>query len=411
MIYGLVGEKLAHSYSPFIHSQLADYDYKLYEVEPSKLKDFILKNKIGGLNITIPYKKEVMQYCDELSPAAKAIGSVNTIYTHKNKLYGDNTDIYGFMFMLQKSDISLKNKNVIILGSGGTSLTAQYACRLSDAKNVVVISRSSNINYDSLENYKDYDIIINTTPVGMYPNNLKSVVDLKGFYRLSGVADVIYNPIKTKLIFEAKQLNIKNASGLSMLVAQAAKSCELFTGTKISVKQINRVIKALYHSVLNIVLVGMPGCGKTSIAKALAQKLSRPVLDTDLMVEQKAGMKIPEIFKKYSEAHFRTLEKSAVLEAGKQHSSVIATGGGVVMDADNYLPLRQNSRIYYIDRPVSMLQMSGRPLSKSTPALYEMYNKRKPLYTKYSDKRIINTGSIESAADAIIEDFYENFSY
>ena len=272
MIYGLVGEKLAHSYSPFIHSQLADYDYKLYEVEPSKLKDFILKNKIGGLNITIPYKKEVMQYCDELSPAAKAIGSVNTIYTHKNKLYGDNTDIYGFMFMLQKSDISLKNKNVIILGSGGTSLTAQYACRLSDAKNVVVISRSSNINYDSLENYKDYDIIINTTPVGMYPNNLKSVVDLKGFYRLSGVADVIYNPIKTKLIFEAKQLNIKNASGLSMLVAQAAKSCELFTGTKISVKQINRVIKALYHSVLNIVLVGMPGCGKTSIAKALAQK-------------------------------------------------------------------------------------------------------------------------------------------
>ena len=313
--------------------------------------------------------------------------------------------------MLQKSEISLKNKNVVILGSGGTSLTAQYACRLSDAKNVVVISRSSNINYDSLENYKDYDIIINTTPVGMYPNNLKSLVDLKGFYRLSGVADVIYNPIETKLIFDAKQLNIKNASGLSMLVAQAAKSCELFTGTKISVKQINSVIKALYHSVLNIVLVGMPGCGKTSIAKALAQKMSRPVLDTDLMVEQKAGMKIPEIFKKYCETYFRGLEKSAVMEAGKQHSSVIATGGGVVIDTDNYLPLRQNSRIYYIDRPISMLQMSGRPLSKSASALYEMFNKRKPLYTKYSDKRIINTGSIDSAADKIIEDFYENFSY
>ena len=411
MVYGLIGEKLAHSYSPYIHNQFADYDYKLYEVKPAQLKEFILNSKIGGLNVTIPYKKEVIRYCDILSPAAKAIGSVNTIYSRDNKLYGDNTDIYGFLYMLEKADISLSNKNVIILGSGGTSLMAQYACRLKKAKNYVVVSRKGDINYHSLENFKDYDIIINTTPVGMYPNNLNSPVDLTGFNRLSGVVDVIYNPLKTSLIYQAQSLNIRHANGLSMLVAQAAKSCELFIGSQMSTLKINRVINDLFKSVQNIVLIGMPGCGKTTIANKLGEKLKRPVIDTDNIVEQSAKLKIPQIFEQYSEAHFRSLEHKAVIDAGKQNSAIIATGGGVVLNTKNYMPLCQNARIYYIERPLSLLRTEGRPLSKSYDALKKMYSKRNGLYKNFCDKCISNTGNIDSAVQSIIEDFYENTSY
>lgn len=400
---GLLGQKLGHSYSPAIHGMLADYDYQLFEREPEQLEDFLKNGDWDGINVTIPYKKAVLPYCAELSDTARRIGSVNTIVRRPDgSLYGDNTDAYGFESLVGKSGIDVRGKKALVLGSGGASVTVVAVLKMLGAESVTVISRCGEDNYDNLAKYADARIIANTTPVGMYPNNGQAAVDLSLFPRCEGVLDVVYNPARTALLLQAEKLGIPCAGGLYMLVAQAKRSSELFTGRAIPDSEIGRIEKVLSGQMKNIVLVGMPSSGKSTLAAALGEKLGRTVYEADALIEQEAGMDIPAIFAQYGEGHFRALETEILGRLGKLSGAVISTGGGCVTREENYDLLHQNGTILWLQRGTEKLDKTGRPLSLKND-LNEMYQKREPMYRRFADAAVDNNGSVEATLGQILE--------
>ena len=400
---GLLGEKLGHSYSPVIHSLLADYEYRLYERQAEDLDNFIRSGDWDGLNVTIPYKKAVVPYCTELTDTARVIGSVNTLVRLPNGgILGDNTDAYGFELLLRQAKLDPTGKKCLVLGSGGASVMACAVLRAMGAASVIVVSRKGQDNYENLSKHADADLLINTTPVGMYPNNGQAPVDLRNFRKLSGVADVVYNPARTALLLQAEALGIPHAGGLLMLVAQAKRSAERFSGQDIDNAQITRITEVLSRQMQNIVLIGMPGCGKTKIAKKLSEVLDRPVFEADEIIAEQAGMSIPEIFAAEGENGFRARETAVLRELGKRSGAIISTGGGCVTKPENYNLLHQNGVIVWRQRDVSLLSRKGRPISLSRD-LNELYTERKPMYERFADIVIPPTETIEEATEAILE--------
>ena len=409
MEYGLIGEKLGHSYSVPIHNQLADYGYVLREVSPDALDAFMRRHDFRGINVTIPYKQAVMPYCAERSDAAREVGCVNTIVVRGDgSLYGHNTDIGGFIHMLRGAGIDPSGRKAVVLGSGGTSLTARAALRRLKAREIVVVSRSGPVDYEALyRDHADAEILVNTTPVGMYPKTGVSPVDIKKLPNLMGVADVIYNPERTALIADARERGIPAVSGLSMLVAQAREAAELFAGREIPAEMVNRVCARIHADTLNLVLVGMPGCGKSIMGRRLAAAMGREFVDCDEEIERRAGMSIPEIFAKHGEKYFRDLESQVVSDVCKGARLVIATGGGAVIRPENRRAMGQNGRICFIRRDVAALPRSGRPLSSSEDAVARLWEERKEIYTQAADFTVNNDRSVDEVANDIREAFYE----
>lgn len=404
MVYGLLGRTLGHSYSPQIHALLADYEYRLFEVEPQDLETFLNKRKFGGINVTIPYKKAVLPYLSGISENAKRIGAVNTITVGRDGgLYGDNTDYDGFLCLVQKSGFQVKDKKALVLGTGGASLPISTVLSDLGAREIVFISRSGENNYQNLSRHADADLIVNTTPVGMYPNNLHAPLSLSEFPKLSGVLDIVYNPQKTKLILDAERLGIPAYSGLLMLVAQGKRAAELFLGHDIPDSETDRIFKKLSTEMQNIVLVGMPGCGKTTVGKALAEQLNRPFFDADEEILKRTGKSAEAWIEACGETVFRQKETEVLESLCKQSGTVIATGGGAVTVPENADILRQNSIVFFINRDVSALPVEGRPLSKAT-ALSEMYKVRLPLYRSVCDYEIAADDGVEDVVRRILED-------
>ena len=400
---GLLGRTLGHSYSPQIHAELGSYEYLLYEKEPGELEAFLKSGSFDGLNVTIPYKKAVIPYCAELSEIAKEIGSVNTLVRRPDgTLYGDNTDAFGMESLILHRGIAVAGKKALVLGSGGTSVTASAVLKKLGAREVIVISRSGEHNYGNITQHADAGIIVNTTPVGMYPRNGESPVDLRQFPNCSGVVDAIYNPARTALLLQAEELGIPCTGALYMLVAQAKRSAEVFTGRSIDNEEIARIEQKLRRQMQNIVIVGMPGSGKSTVSQALGELLGRPVIDTDAEIERRAGMTIPDIFARYGEAHFRTLETEVLQDMGKLSGQIISTGGGSVTREENYVPLHQNGTILWIERDLEKLARDGRPLSLNGD-LAQMYEKRRPCYERFADIRIDNNGSMDETVSRIME--------
>lgn len=404
LVYGLLGRKLGHSWSVPIHQALGCGDYRLIELEPAELPAFLSREDIGGLNVTIPYKMDVMPLCDAVDENAAAIGSVNTIVRRDGKLLAFNTDADGFCFMARRAGVDFQGKKALVLGSGGASRTAVACARKLGAREVVVISRSGPDNYENLSRHADADIVVNTTPVGMYPGNGDAPVDLTAFPRCRGVLDLIYNPHRTALVLQAQALGIPCSDGLSMLVAQAKAAEEHFFSRTIADGENERILSALRHQMENIVLIGMPGCGKSTVGAALAALTGREAVDIDAEIVRRAGCTIPEIFVRGGEAEFRRLEHQATAEAGKRTGCILLTGGGVVKTPENYGALRQNGRIYHLLRDVDALPTDGRPLSQGAD-LAAMWQARKPLYERFRDTVIDNNGPAEETAQAIWRDF------
>lgn len=399
---GLLGRKLGHSYSPQIHNLLGDYSYVLFEKEPEELENFLKNGDFSGLNVTIPYKKEVIPYLSELSPTAKKMGCVNTVLRRSDgTLYGHNTDYFGFTSLVRHAGLSVAGKKVLVLGSGGASNTAVAALKDLGAS-PVVISRSGENNYQNLHRHTDAAAIVNTTPVGMYPNTGVSPIDLGLFPHLEGVLDVIYNPARTQLLLDAEKLGIPRENGLWMLVAQAKEAAEVFTGRKISDEVIEKIYRQLSHQMKNIVLIGMPGCGKTTIGTLLAEKLGRALADADEKIIALAGKSIPEIFAQDGEPTFRDWETKALTELGRQSGLVIATGGGCVTQKRNYSLLHQNGYLVWLERDWSKLPTDGRPLSQAND-LGKMYAARKPLYEAFADIRVENAGTPAETVQKILD--------
>ena len=408
---GLLGQKLSHSYSPAIHSMLGDYEYKLYETEPENVETFLRKGDFDALNVTIPYKKCAATLCDELSETARAIGSVNTIVRRADgTLYGDNTDIYGFEELLRRAVFSPRAKKVLVLGSGGASAAVVYALEKQQAREIVVVSRDGKDNYSNLSRHTDAELIVNTTPVGMYPHNAAQPVDLALFPALEGVLDVIYNPHRTRLLQQAAMLGIRHSGGLPMLVAQAKYSAERFLDRTIPDERIAEIQAEIRRQTSNVALVGMPGSGKTTVGREVAQILHMPFYDIDAEIEAEAGRTIPEIFARDGEAAFRRLEAAQIARLGKEGGAVLATGGGAVLDAENRYNLRQNALVILLERDLDGLAMEGRPLSKDAAALQALWQARAALYTAVADMRIPNNASLAACVEAVCEGVKNAFS-
>ena len=397
---GLLGRKLGHSYSPQIHGMLSNYSYVLFEKEPEEIESFLRDGDWSGINVTVPYKQAVIPYLDELSPLAQKLGAVNTIVRRNGKLIGHNTDHFGFKTMVMESGITVCGKKVLVLGSGGASRTA-VAVLEELGGNVIIISRSGENNYDNLNLHADAALIVNTTPVGMYPHTGISPVDLDMFPALEGVLDVVYNPARTQLLLDAGKRGLVAMNGLLMLVAQAKEAAQWFSGHEISDDRIPAIHSTLRQQMENIVLIGMPGCGKSTIGKLLAEKSGKTFVDADEKIVALAGKPIPEIFSQDGEEIFRQWETKALAEIGKQSGLVIATGGGCVTKERNYALLHQNGTIFWIQRDLTQLAVDGRPLSKANPA-EEMYRIRKPLYEAFADHSIENDGSLHETIDRIL---------
>ncbi len=395
---GLLGRKLGHSYSPQIHGCLGDYPYALYEREPEALEAFLKHGDFSGLNVTIPYKKAVIPYCDSLSPRAKALGAVNTLVRREGKLIGHNTDFFGFEAMVARSGLAVSGKKALVLGSGGASNTAVAVLRGLGAQ-AVVISRSGEDNYENLHRHADAALIVNATPVGMYPNTGVSPVDLAQFPQLEGVLDLIYNPARTQLLLDAQARGLVAENGLWMLVAQAKEAAEWFTGNAISDDVIPRIHAKLRQQMENIVLIGMPGCGKSTLGKALAELTGKTFVDADAAIVEAAGMPIPEIFATQGEPGFRALETQVLAKLGKGSGQVIATGGGCVTREENHRLLKQNGILFCLERDLGKLPTEGRPLSKD---LEQLYRVRQPLYRRFADHFIDNNGSAQAAVSQIL---------
>lgn len=423
-IYGLLGRKLGHSWSAPIHEAFGCKGYRLIELEPEQLGDFLRREDIGGLNVTIPYKREVMAFCDVIDEGAKAIGSVNTLVRRGGKLYGYNTDIDGFLYMLRRARISLMGKKVVVLGSGGASLTAQAAAKREGAREVVVVSRTGLDNYENLpQRHGDAEALVNTTPVGMWPRLEEAPVDLRLLPAVTDVVDVIYNPGRTNLLLQASGWNrnefyyddlglwderyFRCAGGLSMLAAQAKRAEELFFDRTIPDGDTEKIVAWLWQDRTNIVLVGMPGCGKTTVGRELARLSGKPFVDLDEEIVRRAGKSIPDIFREEGEAAFRELEAQVLADVCARSGQVIATGGGAVLRAENRAAMRRTGQVYFLCRNLEELPTDGRPLSQKG-SLEEMYRVRKPLYSAAADAVIDNSVALEETAELIWRDFCEN---
>ena len=405
--YGLLGRRLGHSWSVPIHKALGREGYRLFELEPEQLGDFLRREDVGGLNVTIPYKRDVMRFCGVIDPAAEAIGSVNTLVRRDGKLWGYNTDIDGFLYMLRRADISLAGKKVVILGSGGASLTAQAAAKREGAREIAVVSRSGPDNYETLpERHGDAEVLINTTPVGMWPHMDGAPVDLRRLSGLTDVADVIYNPGRTDLLLQAEALGLRHAGGLSMLVHQAKRAEELFFDKPIPDGETEAITARLWREMTNLVLVGMPGSGKTTVGKLLAERSGKSFVDLDGEIARRAGMSIPEMFASQGEGPFRQLEHEVLTEACAKSGQIIATGGGAVLREENRAAMRRTGRVYRLRRRLEDLPTEGRPLSQAG-RLEEMERLRDPLYAAAADREIWNVNSPAEAAGEIWRDFYE----
>ena len=399
--YGLLGEKLGHSYSPQIHALLGGYPYDLLELKPEKLGDFLERGQFDGLNVTMPYKKAVIPYCNALTDRARALGSVNTIVRQPDgTLLGHNTDYEGFLYLLRSAGAEIAGKKALVLGSGGASLTVQAVLKELGASSVVVISRSGPDNYENIGRHTDAQLLVNATPVGMYPANGACPVKLEDFPCLEGVFDLVYNPLKTKLILEAERLHLNCQGGLGMLVAQARGTAELFLERDIPDNAVEEVLAKLTASVRNLLLIGMPGSGKTTVGKALAEKLGRPFSDLDRLIEAKAEKSIPEIFRTEGEECFRTLEHEMLRQESKKSGLVISCGGGIVTRPENIPFLHENSLVIWLRRPLEELSTEGRPLSQSRN-VEELYRERKPLYEGNADLIVDNT-TAQDTVDEIV---------
>ncbi len=403
---GLIGERLSHSFSPQIHAHLCDYSYTLFEMPEHEVGNFLRGGEFDATNVTIPYKKTVMPFLDEISEEARRIGSVNTITrTEQGGLRGDNTDYFGFSYMLERGKLGIKGKKVLILGTGGASLTARTVCADMGAESIRLVSRSGEINYENVyEKCADTEVVINCTPVGMYPHNLVSPIELSRFPHCRGVADMIYNPSKTKLLLDAERLGIKCINGLCMLVAQAKRAAELFLKTTIPDGEIDRICSLIERETANIILVGMPGSGKSTVASLLAEMTGRELIDTDGEIVKREKKTIPEIFSENGEEYFRSCESKVAEEAGKMSGKIISSGGGIVTRPENLDALRQNGKIFFIRREISELSRDDRPLSQGAD-LGEMYKKRLPMYLQFSDFTVENSATPEECANDIVKKY------
>ena len=408
MEYGLIGEKLGHSFSKEVHNRLFDYNYELKEIPKDEIDSFFKQKDFKAINVTIPYKQTVIPYLDFISDIAKEIGAVNTVVNKNGKLYGYNTDFLGLKALIEKNNIAIKGKKVLILGSGGTSKTALAVAKSFEAKEVYVVSRNASegtITYSqALENHTNAQVIINTTPCGMYPNINDSALDISKFNRLEGVVDAIYNPLRSKLVCDALNIGITAVGGLYMLVSQAAYAAEKFTDKSFNITKVDEIYNNLLNLKQNIVLVGMPGSGKTTVGKILAEKLNFEFLDTDDIIVKNHG-DITEIFNISGEKVFRDYEAAAIKDVSALQGKIIATGGGAILRQENVDLLKRNGKIYFLDRPLSdIVATADRPLSSNRADLEKRYNERYDEYLSCADKRIIVSDTAEDVANTILED-------
>ena len=400
MKFGLLGRKLGHSYSPMIFDLMGGYQYDLFEREPEGIENLLKNGDFDGINVTIPYKKEVLPYLDEVDPLALRLGAVNTIVKRGGKLFGYNSDYYGFLSLVQRTGIEPPTKKVLVLGSGGASVTVRAVLEDLGA-HVIIVSRSGEDNYENLDRHRDAALIVNTTPLGMYPNNGVSPLDISRFPELEGVVDLIYNPARTQLLLDCEKYGIPGFNGLWMLVAQAKKSAEWFMDRQLPDSLLSDIHEKLRDKMENIVLVGMAGCGKSTVGRNLARETGKAFVDSDAEIEALAGKSIPEIFAQDGEAEFRRLETQVLAELGKRSGLVIATGGGCVTREENFPLLHQNGRILWLKRCPARLPTEGRPLSqKTTPA--KLYEERKPMYKQFSDAAIDNDGTLGETLTEIL---------
>jgi len=408
MQYGCIGEKLGHSFSKIIHNEIKDYIYELLEIPKDGLDSFMQNKDFKAINVTIPYKQDVIPYLDEISEQARKIGAVNTIVNKNGRLYGYNTDFLGLKALIEFAKIDIENKKVLILGSGGTSKTAQAVAVSMGAESVYRLSRNGGdglITYeDAYKNHTDADIIINTTPCGMYPNIGASAIDIDKFPKVSGVVDAVYNPLCSQLVVTAKEKGIKAIGGLYMLVAQAVFAAEYFTDSVIDKSEIERVYNKLLRSKQNLVLIGMPSCGKSTIGKAVAEILGKEFIDSDDEIVKKEGISIPEIFERSGEKGFREIESSVIAELSLKQGAVVATGGGAILNKRNVDLLKGNGTVVFIDRPIDMLiTTDDRPLSSSRELLEKRYNERYDIYCSSADVIIKAVEELEVNIKAVAE--------
>ncbi|MDD6310327.1 MAG: shikimate kinase [Firmicutes bacterium] len=398
-LYGLLGRKLGHSFSPQIHKAFGGYDYELFEREPEEVGDFIKNGGFKAINVTIPYKRAVMEFCDELSEVAIAANSVNTVIRMDDgRIIGDNTDYYGFRYMLESEGLSPAGQKTLVLGSGGVSGTVIKALQDMGASEVITISRSGENNYDNLDKHYDAGFIVNTTPVGMYPDNEGCVIDVKNFPSCKGCADLVYNPLRTRFVVESREAGIPAVSGLSMLVAQAAKACNLFIGIDVPDEAIREQVAILERGHENIVLIGMPGCGKSSVAAELAKITGKPLVDTDTLIKEMTGRTPSEIINEDGEPAFRDIETKALAEALHTGGKIIASGGGIVERDENRLLMIRNSRVLYIKRDLENLPSNDRPVSQRD-GVKKIYERRHGKYEGWSDFTVDNNGELNSTVE------------
>lgn len=399
---GILGEHLSHSFSPFIHSYLCDYAYDIYEVAPDDLESFMKNNDLDAWNVTIPYKKAVIPFLDYISPEAEVIGAVNLIIKKDGKLYGYNTDYFGFEYMLESSGVDIKGKKVVLFGTGGASVALRAVLEDKKAGSIVSIGIEDNTK-EFVSLHSDASVIVNATPVGMYPNNRKAVTDISLFDSLEAVLDIVYNPMHTEIMLNAEEKGITAIGGLSMLVAQAVKGAEIFTGEKFDKDTTEKVISKIALSTQNIILIGMPSSGKSSVGNFLASKLERPFFDADEEFEKMHGITPATAITALGEDKFRLMEQEVIASLGKMSGAVIATGGGAVTRKENYPSLHQNGIIIFIERDIYKLSTEGRPLSKAG-ALQELYERRKDAYFGFADIVTDNNSSLEITVDKIISE-------
>lgn len=417
MKYGLIGEKLSHSFSAEIHTNYFGYDYELKELPSTELGVFLKERRFDAVNVTIPYKEAVIPFLDEIDDMAQRIGAVNTIVNRNGKLYGYNTDYCGLYALIERSGIVLKDKKVLILGSGGTSKTALAVAESLDCALAVRVSRVARegcVTYEQAKSeHKDAQVLINTTPCGMYPNSGMSPIEIETFPCLEGVVDVVYNPLRTQLVMDARNCGIPAVGGLHMLLVQAIAAAEKFTNQPIAQERMNTIYRSFASSKENIVLIGMPSCGKTTVGRLLAEKLERPFIDTDAQIIAETGFSIPELFDKVGEEGFRKIEAEVIRELAGRQGVVIATGGGSILHSENVARLKENGWICFLDRPLELLTVTAdRPLSSTTVDLKERYKERYPIYSTVCDRSVSAEGSPEEVANLIREDFlYENFDH
>lgn len=413
MRYGLIGEKLGHSFSKEIHERIADYKFDLIPLDKEEFKDFMEKKDFTAINVTIPYKKDVMPYLDEIDPHAKAIGAVNTIVNRDGKLHGYNTDFTGFLYMVKKHNVQMQGKKVLVIGNGGASAAIQAVVNHEQAKEMIIVdivAGNGAISYDEcFAKHLDAEIIINTSPIGMYPKIGNAPIDITMFPNCKSVMDVIYNPILTRLCFEAQEEGIQRVMGLEMLIAQAKQSVEHFLDKTVNDDVIDTIFQDMLKQRCNIVLIGMPSAGKTTIGKMLEQRMNKEFIDLDDKIIEKAGKSIPEIFEESGEAGFRAIETEVAIELAKENNKIIATGGGTIKNKINMDYLRQNGITIFIDRDINKLISAdpNRPLSKSKDALQQLHDERYHLYQKYAAYIAVNNTEIEETVNEI-EDAYRS---